>query len=477
MDDGGIVGSVELLQKAWKLLESEGPKIGLFLNPAKCEWSWLNPAKPDPCPIPGVELVPTDKITMLGVPLGSNEFVSKYVDQELVAAAKKFMKELSDFEDTQIGLYLLRISFGIVRAVHFMRTTPFNQWAKQAQQFDSEVRNTVESLIGRPLPPHAYRQACITTRYGGLGMRRVEDHATSAFSASWRECASNCGETWTLPPGCLPNVVSQKHASDDIDKAALECLISDSNTREAQRLRRLDSPHANAWLTALPSTTDGKDTVMTPLAFRVAVLRLLGLSVLPSPVPCPLCQQTIDLLGDHALCCRKTRDTSTRHNRMRNWVFQLAKWLVEPGDEKKDLLGDTPPGRRRPADVLIPLWRYGRGLAIDVAVICPVAQSHLDEKVPCESYGLFNKHDHYDEDFMNSQCDFLPMIFESSGGINDEGEKILKQLIRFASKRSRVLHSVYAGRAWARMQCVLQTAVAQMILNRIYEPDVSPPPV
>jgi len=128
----GSVGSVELLQKVWKLLESEGPKIGLFLNPAKCEWSWLNPAKPDPCPIPGVELVPTDKITMLGVPLGSNEFVSKYVDQELVAAAKKFMKELSDFEDTQIGLYLLRISFGIVRAVHFMRTTPFNQWAKQA---------------------------------------------------------------------------------------------------------------------------------------------------------------------------------------------------------------------------------------------------------------------------------------------------------------------------------------------------------
>ena len=150
------------------------------------------------------------------------------------------------------------------------------------------------------------------------------------------------------------------------------------------------------------------------------------------------------------------------------------KWLVEPGDGEEGLAGRHPTW---PADVLIPLWRYGRGLAIDVAVICPVAQSHLDEKVPCESYGLFNKHDHYDEDFMNSQCDFLPMIFESSGGINDEGEKILKQLIRFASKRSRVLHSVYAGRAWARMQCVLQTAVAQMILNRIYEPDVSPPPV
>ena len=101
------------------------------------------------------------------------------------------------------------------------------------------------------------------------------------------------------------------------------------------------------------------------------------------------------------------------------------------------------PTKRRPADVLIPIWRYGRGLAIDVAVICPVAPSHLDEKVPCESYGLFNKHDYYDESFMKSQCDFLPMIFESSGGVNAEGEEVLKQLIRFASKRNQVCHSGY----------------------------------
>ena len=162
---------------------------------------------------------------------------------------------------------------------------------------------------------------------------------------------------------------------------------------------------------------------------------------------------------------------------MRNWVFNLARiGMLNPLLEKKDVLGDTDPTKRRPADVLIPIWRYGRGLAIDVAVICPVAPSHLDEKVPCESYGLFNKHDYYDESFMKSQCDFLPMIFESSGGVNAEGEEVLKQLVRFASKRSHVCHSVYAGRAWARLQCVLQTAVAQMILNRTYEPEVVNPP-
>jgi hypothetical protein len=43
MDDGGIVGSPELLFKVWDILKTEGPPLGLQLNPTKCEWSWLNP--------------------------------------------------------------------------------------------------------------------------------------------------------------------------------------------------------------------------------------------------------------------------------------------------------------------------------------------------------------------------------------------------------------------------------------------------
>ena len=43
MDDGGIIGDVSLLKKVWELLKSRGPELGLYLNPSKCEWSWLNP--------------------------------------------------------------------------------------------------------------------------------------------------------------------------------------------------------------------------------------------------------------------------------------------------------------------------------------------------------------------------------------------------------------------------------------------------
>ena len=50
MDDGGIVGDVELLKKVWEILKSRGPELGLHLNPSKCEWSWLDRTAL-PCPI------------------------------------------------------------------------------------------------------------------------------------------------------------------------------------------------------------------------------------------------------------------------------------------------------------------------------------------------------------------------------------------------------------------------------------------
>jgi hypothetical protein len=83
-----------------------------------------------------VPLVPTDKIQMLGVPLGSDEFVARYVGGELLPLAENVMKKLAAFEDAQTAMYLLRVSYGIIRANHFMRTTPLPQWSQHAKKFD-----------------------------------------------------------------------------------------------------------------------------------------------------------------------------------------------------------------------------------------------------------------------------------------------------------------------------------------------------
>ena len=99
------------------------------------------------------------------------------------------------------------------------------------------------------------------------------------------------------------------------------------------------------------------------------------------------------------------------------------------------------------------------------AVICP---PHLNSNEPCESYALHQKIERYAPAFEKSDYDFAPVVFETSGAVNKEGETVLKQIVRFASKREGVSHSLFAARAWARISCCVQYSAAQQILNRDY---------
>lgn len=330
------------------------------------------------------------------------------------------------------------------------------------------VRDAVCKIIGSPLSGAAYDQACISTKVGGLGIRRVVDHAIGAFSASWHESGRTCGESWTAPDLCADDYVPQSVFSADVDRKTLERLIVESNERDAQRLRRVDMPHANVWISARPSVLDGKDCVMKPRVYLTCVRRLLGLPVMSAPAPCPLCMQTMDVYGDHAICCKKSGDLITRHNRVRNLVSHFGDLgMLDPQMEKLGILGPTDRSRRRPGDVSFKIWGSGyRGLAIDVAVICPLAASHLREEEPCESYAVRHKHARYDESFKDSDYDFVAMVFETSGAVNTEGLEILKQIFLCASKRTCQPHSAFCARAWTRLSCCVQISVAQMILNR-----------
>src|SRR5687768_13343294 len=115
---------------------------------------WLDPECKDACPIKldgeseenQVKLIPHEQIQMLGVPLGDDAFVSGFVEGKLLSRLQDTVNRLVDFEDTQAATYLLRVSFSIVRAVHFMRTTPLDQWKLQAVKVDGMIRRAIESI-------------------------------------------------------------------------------------------------------------------------------------------------------------------------------------------------------------------------------------------------------------------------------------------------------------------------------------------
>ena len=165
------------------------------------------------------------------------------------------------------------------------------------------------------------------------------------------------------------------------------------NQRERQRLCRVQCEHAGAWVTAVPSTLDGNDTVMQSRNFQVAVFVRLGVPVLGEEVKCSKCTQNIDVLGDHAACCTKNGDLITRHNRVRNLLNRICiEGGLAPVMEKKGILGDSDKPGRRPGDVSMPLWSKGRGLAIDVAVTCPFTINNMSREEPCEHYAESKKH-------------------------------------------------------------------------------------
>ena len=68
---------------------------------------------------------------------------------------------------------------------------------------------------------------------------------------------------------------SQQRASSATDASIMTKLKTNASLREAQRLNRLDSPHANAWISARPSNMHGTDTILPPRIDRT-VARLLG---------------------------------------------------------------------------------------------------------------------------------------------------------------------------------------------------------
>ena len=58
-----------------------------------------------------------------------------------------------------------------------MRTTPLSLWSKQAEEFDEKVSKTVFQCLALKPTDEAYAQASVSTTIGGLGVRRILDHA------------------------------------------------------------------------------------------------------------------------------------------------------------------------------------------------------------------------------------------------------------------------------------------------------------
>ena len=120
--------------------------------------------------------------------------------------------------------------------------------------------------------------------------------------------------------------MTQKQMSVKIDLHQQQLLVQQvdqqGGDRERARLASLSLRHAGDWLNTPPLTALGLH--LRAAEFALAVKYRLGVPVFNTEGPCPACLRPSDTLGDHALCCGTGGDRISRHNHLRDALFDTA---------------------------------------------------------------------------------------------------------------------------------------------------------
>ena len=278
--------------------------------------------------------------------------------------------------------------------------------------------------------------------------------------------------------GLLMEVVQKRRRAEIIDGAGMW---------EKARLQAMSAPRSGSWLDAVPNRA--LDLQLTNAEVQYAVGRRLG-CVLCEERPCPFCLGIMDKYGAHCESCTAGGDKTVNHNVVRDGIYvhasraHTAPRLEACGVSRLLGLEDRADGQVRPADVLLcraqdirtGLGPAGAGrVALDVGIICPQAAGHLDNAAG-EPLGAA-------EDYVKTKCGrgdterrcreagvvFQPLIFESTGGVSAEAEKVLKCLNKAVAGNSDSSEVVVATRVWQRIGIDLVRGSSRVFRRRLVD--------
>ena len=337
---------------------------------------------------------------------------------------------------------------------------------------------------------------------GGLGLRGACHHASTSYASSVLSTASqsralqgrqNDPTPVTLSQDVLDDLtlllgeestvevlwgLSQKALSLKVDLKRLSILQDQvkelGSVREMARLASLGLHHAGSWLMVTPTPAVGLH--LQPTAFVMAVKYRLGCQVYEQDGPCPACLQHSDKYGDHALCCGHWGERITRHNDIRDHIFQMAATAVlNPVKEGRFLLPGTD---RRPADVYISNWAAGLDAALDITVINPLQQATVDEAATTPGHSLNYAYDRKmrgaADECAGQGVAFTPLAFESLGGWHGIAVKEVKKIAQAMARQTGRDESECCSHAVSRLSLLLMKGNAAILINRIPSATTAP---
>ena len=299
-------------------------------------------------------------LTVLGVPLGSPEFVQHQLNQTL-AAHPPLLQQLPHINDLQAA-WLLLLYTASPRSNYLLRLLPPHVTETYAQEHDAATTECLAHLLGHyDMPATAIATAHLPLAQGGLGLAPARLLAPAAYSASWvparpaapsarhssnssptpdhrRNCtsplsSSHCSPTnprrqWlgttNLDTTCRPPTAPHQQQLTRWSHATRVATTRSSATPLQTRARTevyqhldpagqamLDSqsgPYASRAFTTVPYATD---TTYPSHLFRLLLPTRLRLPLPLSEHTCR-CRRTLDLLGNHRAACSTAGVLRTR---------------------------------------------------------------------------------------------------------------------------------------------------------------------
>jgi hypothetical protein len=203
--------------------------------------------------------------------------------------------------------------------------------------------------------------------------------------------------------------------------------------------------------------------------FVLAVKYRLGIQVYDRDGPCPACLQPSDRFGDHALCCGFGGERITRHNQLRDALYDTAaSAALGPVKEGRFLL---PGSDRRPADVYIPSWSGGLDCALDVTVINPLQKETIAGAAAESGHALRVA---YRRKVLGAEAAcrqqgiaFVPLAFESFGGMHKVALAEVQKLAAALARHTGQEEAEACRHLFSRLSILLQRGNAAIIANRI----------
>jgi hypothetical protein len=208
---------------------------------------------------------------------------------------------------------------------------------------------------------------------------------------------------------------------------------------------------------------------MSSVEWQCAARFRLGLPLYSRALPCPCCQEQLDIYGIHAAHCAGEGGTMLRHNMIRDVLVSIAQDArVSHRVEAGYLLTDDRSGQK-PADLLLLNWEAGRSVCIDISVANSF-QFLFENRpfVPMEALTAKerSKHLKYDASCAARDLVLRPFVCSSLGLLSDASVVLIKQLGTALSATSGIPRELTIAVLRRRITFTIQKAQASSWLRR-----------